>query len=536
MKHIFPLKVSLLALTALGLTPSNSPAQTPDAAGHKFMAVKDQLILLRPGTVCPGGKLAQQMEEDDGGWVRTANQMSLEGRWMQTISAGADVYVQGDKEKFDYPLVNRNGQFGRPAGAGEYNIHWFDIVCRLGWAGNIAADRRSGTECVNELLAHLNSDRYVGVFPPDQEFKGGQSAVYDCAYETYSYGEALSALLYYYKCTGEERVFKECLRAADLFCSQVGPDSASKRTTLPGAQAVPTTICDALAELYGYTGNKTYLDTAESSLQALLAREGRDKSLREDKELSGHAAAWGIVACSIAEVYRAGGSQVLRDYLNDYQEKLQPNMQPTGASSGHWEGLAGNGPYLNTETCDTFWQFLWCIRMLEITGKVEYADMAEKAFLNALPGARSKDGRVIAYFVAPNELIAARRASKTEYPARLYIECCQANAPRITPMLAERVVMATPEGGFAIPFFAPSVSSITAKSGHIVSVTLETQYPFDENVKIRTENGRCKSGFPASVAHPGLVHRGKNPHQLKRNLREPSSRVMGATAKKMEKR
>jgi DUF1680 family protein len=271
----------------------------------------------------------------------------------------------------------------------------------------------------------------------------------------------------------------------------------------------PTPICDALAQLYGYTGDKTYLDTAESSLTALLAQEAMDKSLREDKVLTGHAATWGIVACSIAEVYRASGSKVLFDYLNDYQTKLQPNMQPTGAPSGHWEDLAGNGPYVNTETCDTFWQFLWCVRMLEITGKVEYADMAEKAFLNALPGARSKDGSVIAYFFAPNELIAARRANKTEYPARLYIECCQANAPRITPMLAERVVMATPEGGFAIPFFAPSVSKVTAKNGRVVTISLETQYPFDENVNIRMKTDGAKVAFPLLLRIPGWCNGAK---------------------------
>ena len=82
------------------------------------MAVKDRLILLPPGAVCPGGRLEEQMKEDDNGWVHTANQMSLEGRWMKTINAGSDVYVQGDNAKFDYPLVNRKGSFGSPARRG----------------------------------------------------------------------------------------------------------------------------------------------------------------------------------------------------------------------------------------------------------------------------------------------------------------------------------------------------------------------------------------------------------------------------------
>lgn len=503
------LKVSVIAITLFCLISFRSPAQMNAAPVQNFMAVKDGLILLPPGTVCPGGGLERQMREDDNGWVHTANQMSLQGQWMKTISGGADVYAQGDREKFDYPLVNRRGKFGSPAGAGEYQIHWLDIVCGLGWAGNIETDRQLGTECVNEILAHLNTDGYVGIFPPEQEFRGGQAQVYDCAFETFTYGEMTSALLYYYKCTGDQRALKACLKAADLFCREVGPHGESKRTVLPGPQACPTTICDALAQLYGYTGDKKYLDTAESSLNALLAEEGRDKSLREDTVLSGHAAGWGIVACSMAEVYRANGNPALLDFLNDYQKKLQPNMQPTGAPSGHWESLAGTGPYVNTETCDTFWQFLWCVRMLEITGRVEYADMAEKAALNALPGARSKDGRVVAYFSAPNELIAARRANKTEYPARLYIECCQANAPRIMPLMAERVVMATPDGGFAIPFFAPSESEVTAKNGRPLTITQETQYPFDETVKIRLKTDGAIEAFPLLLRIPGWCNGAK---------------------------
>jgi uncharacterized protein len=508
-KHTSPLKVSTIALTVFCLIQFESPAQTNRADAPDFLAVKDKLILLPPGTVRAGGRVEQEMLEDNDGWVRTVNEMGEEGRWMQGISGGADVYAQGDKEKFDYPLVNRRGKFGSPAGAGEYHIHWLDIVTRLGWAGNIPEDRRLGTDCVNEILSHLNSDGYVGIFPAEQEFRGGQAQVYDCIFETFTYGEMISALWYYYQCTSDERVLKACLKAANLFCSQVGPASKSKRTVLPAPQACPTTICDALVKLYQFTGDKEYLETAESSLRDLLAAEAREKSLREDKVLSGHSAGWGIVACSMAEVYRANASQDLLDDLNNYQKKLQPNMQPTGAPSGHWEGLAGTGPYVNTETCDTFWQFLWCARMLEITGKIEYADMAEKACLNALPGARSKDGRVIAYFFAPNQLIAARRANKTEYPARLYIECCQANAPRLMPMLAEHLVMATPDGGFAVPFFAPSVSKLTANDGSAVTITEETQYPFDETVTIRLKTERPKERFPLLLRIPGWCNGAK---------------------------
>ena len=202
MRHIPSVKLSIIAITILCLTRFNSPAQAKDAAAKNFMAVKDRLILLPPGTVCPSGGLEKQMMEDGNGWVRTANEISLEGRWMTGSFysepgggglgdfggwlRGLDVYVQGDKEKFDYPLVNRRGSFGSPPGAGEYQIHWLDIVFRLGWAENIEEYRRLGTECVNEFLANLNSDGYVGIFPPDQEFKGAGAQVHDSAFETFT--------------------------------------------------------------------------------------------------------------------------------------------------------------------------------------------------------------------------------------------------------------------------------------------------------------------------------------------------------------
>jgi hypothetical protein len=71
------------------------------------------------------------------------------------------------------------------------------------------------------------------------------------------------------------------------------------------------------------------------------------------------------------------------------------------------------------------------------------------------------------------------------------------------PMLAERLVMATPDGGFAIPFFASSVSKVACKSGRTVTITQETQYPFDETVKIRLKRDGAKEAFPLLLRIPG---------------------------------
>jgi hypothetical protein len=103
--------------------------------------------------------------------------------------------------------------------------------------------------------------------------------------------------------------------------------------------------------------------------------------------------------------------------------------------------------------------------------------------------------------MCPNELI-AKKAYRTHYPARLYIECCQSNAPRTLPILVEHMVLATPDDGLAVAFYGSSEVKTRRKGGGEVILTQETAYPFEEEIRIAVQANPV-ARFPLLLRIPG---------------------------------
>jgi DUF1680 family protein len=431
------------------------------------------------------------MMEDAGGWVRIADAMSRAGIW--------SLYSDPEELKapFYHPYIARRGA---PV-AGEYQAHWLDAVTWLGFVGRSRECRALAGFCVEDLLAHQATDGYIGVNSPQDQFRGtGQDSD---VYEIWSYGETLNALLNYYRQTGERAVLQACAKAADLACSQAGPHDPREKDRGP-PQSVSASLATALSQLYRHTGERKYLDMAlvveEEFLRSPWTPFG--PIVREKKPLAGHTAAWGLAVLSMIELYRASGDRQWLDYaLYAHEALAKDHLQPHGAPSGMGESLAGTGPYVDTEMCDTFW-WIWCwTELLKATGEPKYADYAEKAALNALPGQRSKDGVVTAYFMSPNQL-AATQEPKTFYPARLYVECCQSNAPRALPLMAENMVLATDDGGLALAFYGSGEARRKLPNGNRVVVRQKSGYPFDESVQVSLDLAGGNALFPLLVRVP----------------------------------
>ena len=287
------------------------------------------------------------------------------------------------------------------------------------------------------------------------------------------------------------------MKAADLVCSTFGPHGPQKKP-IALSQSCYASLVTALARLYRETGDKKYLDTALATEEQFLSAPWHPygRILREKKPLVGHSAAWGLAVLSMIELYRASGDrQWLEHALYAHDSLAKEHVQPHGAPSGMGEALAGTGPHLDTELCDTFW-WIWCwTELLKATGESKYADFAEKAALNALPGQRSKDGVVTAYFMSPNQLVATQ-VQKNFYPARLYVECCQSNAPRALPLMADSAVLATPDGGLALAFYGTSETRHKLPGGGTVVLRQESGYPFDESVQISLKLSDHNASFP----------------------------------------
>ncbi|MBN2579148.1 MAG: glycoside hydrolase family 127 protein [Pirellulales bacterium] len=470
------LVVGLLGIAASDPLPAADPPPGPAAVQGKFHP-------LPPGAIKAGGWMQRQMEEDAAaGWTADRQDQSLHGDWL-----GPDY----GKKPFWQPYLDRKGT---PVD-GEYQAHWMDCVFRFGWITDLPEYRQLGKKCVDDVLDHLDPTGYLGVVPPDQRFHIKR---HDGHYEMWSYGEHLNALLQYYGYTGDDRVLQACRRAADLVCSKYGPSSKTKASPQGSWY---TSVSAALARLYRLTGDRKYLESADQFLRDF---DYTKQIFANPPAISGHSAGWPLMLTAMTEVYRCtGAADFDRAMRLAHQLTVRDHLQPHGAPSGQGEVFAGTGPYVNTELCDVFWWVWWWTEMTALTGESKFADFAERAYFNALPGHRAKDGEVMSYFMAPNQLAASQAAGRTQYPSRLEVECCQSNGPRILPIVTENMVLKTADGGLAVVYYGTSRTTARLPDGRQIQLLQETNYPFDESVEIVLKAGGEPVEFPLLLRMPG---------------------------------
>jgi DUF1680 family protein len=472
----------------------------------------DKLVLLPPGSIKPGGWMARQMREDTQGWIRTVQDMSSKGIWIAHPRGkrGDPLLVNTGREgPFYLPFHERNSA---PV-AGEYQLNWLDAVMRMGWAASLEEFRQLGGKVISDLIESADEDGYIGVETPENRLgqvvdAGNNGPMSAHFWQLWAQGLTLERLLLHYRFTGDKRSLEACRKAADLLCNNIAPQKVGGLKPETQKWCITPTI--ALAKLYMITGNKRYLDQAESILRRFTTSyKGHssmpyDRMIWESDVLEGHAAGWGIVIHAMLDLYKASGdTKWLQGMLHVHQNLMEQHVQPHGSTSGQWELFAGQGPAVCTELCDTYWWSFWWARMTALTGESIYADYAEKAFLNALPATRSKDGHTMAYFHSPNQVMANRSAGGTQYPSRLYVECCQSNGPRLLPAIAEYLVLATQDSGLAVPFYVESETQVNLVNGERLILKQETGYPFEEKVRIEINSQCDRISFPLLLRIPG---------------------------------
>src|SRR5690606_31037420 len=147
-----------------------------------------------------------------------------------------------------------------------------------------------------------------------------------------------------------------------------------------------------------------------------------------------------------------------------------------------------------------------------MTGETVWADRCEELAFNLLPAALDPSHRGIHYITAANcvqldrtEL--TRGQFQNDFPMLAYIpgahntpvayRCCTHNYGMGWPYFVEELWLATPDRGLCASMYAPSevTAHVGAGEGVEVTVTADTEYPFEETVRIRVET-------PATVEFP----------------------------------
>jgi DUF1680 family protein len=161
-----------------------------------------------------------------------------------------------------------------------------------------------------------------------------------------------------------------------------------------------------------------------------------------------------------------------------------------GFSSG--EQAQGN-PYHPgaIETCCTIAWIALSVEMLRLTAHSVVADELELSTLNSVLGLHSPNGRWVTYNTpmdgtrkaSAHDIVFQARAGSPE------LNCCSVNGARGLGMIGDWALMASGDG-LLLNWYGPSTITARLASGTAVTLTQETDYPRDNQVRLRVAPGK----------------------------------------------
>ena len=327
-------------------------------------------------------------------------------------------------------------------------------------------------------------------------------------HEMYCAGHMIEAGVAYFRATGKRKLLDVCIRMVDHMMSVFGPE---KRHWVPGHEEIEL----ALVKLFEVTGEKKYLDFAGWLLDQRgygYGSYGDDRTwpgiyyqdevpVRDLSRISGHAVRAMYLYCGMADVAAYTGDTGLIDALDRlWDHVVNRNMYITGGigQSARNEGITEDYDLPNLtaycETCASVGMVLWNWRMNQLSGDAKYADVMERAMYNgALAGISLPGDRF--FYVNPLESLGDHHRQ-----AWYGCACCPSQICRFLPSIGN-YIYGVADDALWVNLYMGNTARLKM-SGKDVTVTQETQYPWEGNVRVKlgmkgTVKGRIHLRIPA---------------------------------------
>jgi hypothetical protein len=201
--------------------------------------------------------------------------------------------------------------------------------------------------------------------------------------------------------------------------------------------------------------------------------------------------------------YALTGEDRYKEAVYEGLRSLDAYHGQVGGRFGADEHLSGAKPTQGTELCGVVEEMFSMENLTEIFGDPAFADRLELLAYNSKPGTCTPDYWGHQYDQQANQVLVsvARRHWSTNgdssnvYGVEPNFGCCTSNMHQGWPKLVSHLWMGTPDGGLAAVAYGPSEVKYRLGGTTEVSVTEETEYPFDGKIvfTIRT---------PGSAAFP----------------------------------
>ncbi|MDR1171143.1 MAG: glycoside hydrolase family 127 protein [Bacteroidales bacterium] len=382
-----------------------------------------------------------------------------------------------------------------PNGKGEYGWeevpYWLKGYANLGYILN---DEKIIAEAKIWLEAALNSQREDGYFGPWIEKRGKP--------DLWGNMIMLWCLQSYYEYSGDQRVIPFMTR---YFRWQLAlPDDLFLKDYWENSRGGDNLY--SVYWLYNITGDQWLLDLA-GKVHRNTANWRQDTGLPN----------WHNV--NIAQCFRepatwwmqSRDSADLHATYNDFWLIRRTFGQVPGGMFGGDENsrLGYIDPRQGVETCGMVEQMASDEMLLRFTGDPFWADHCEDVAFNTYPAATMPDFKSLRYITSPNMVTAD---GKNHHPGidnrgpflmmnPFSSRCCQHNHTQGWPYYAEHLWLATPDNGLAAVLFCASKVTAKVAGGTEVRIIEETDYPFDDRVRMRMEV-RGEVDFPLYVRIP----------------------------------
>ncbi len=476
MKKYFCISLSLAILLISGCGKQNI---NHNYKSNRAPLLKNAYIKLPLGTVRPAGWLKSELEDQAAG-------------------------LTGNIDDFWPDLVNSSWRGGNGE-AWERGPYFLDGLVPMAYLLN---DERLINKVKSWIEPILSSSNDTGWYGPAKNKDRWPLAV------------ANKVLMQYYEATGDKRAL-DVLTKYFRYLHDSKPDWPDKEWR--GVRAMENAVTGYW--LYRQTGEPWILETIST-----IQKYSPDWTTYYEKFPWDSAAVaenkvphnWGpegltahVVNNAMAVKYPGLWYQQSKDErfkkaaFSGIKKYDQNHGQPGGRFSGD-EHLSGKNPEQGSELCSVVEYMFSLEELYEIFGTNTLADRLELLAYNSLPGTTTPDNWAHQYDQQANQVLvsAAKRdwSSNGDY-SNIYglmpnFACCLANMHQGWPKFVESMWMATNDNGLALVTYGPSIVKAKVGNGRQVTISEETNYPFDGSVKL-TINTEKAVRFPIDLRIPG---------------------------------
>ena len=341
---------------------------------------------------------------------------------------------------------------------------------------------------------------------------GGRWKNESCSHELYNSGHLFEAAAAHFKATGKTNFLNIATKNADLLLRVFGE---GKNPGVPGHQIVET----GLIKLYQVTHKEEYLKLArhfldfrgDSTKRKLWGPYNQDhKPVIDQEEAVGHAVRAPYMYAGMTDIAALYKDE---DYTkavdNIWDNIVNKKLYLTGGIGALHEGEAFGKNYelpnltAYNETCAAIANVYWNYRMFLLHGDSKYMDVLERSLYNGVISGVGLDGKTFFY---PNPLECDLHfkfnsgGSLTREPW-FDCSCCPTNLCRFMPSVPG-YIYAQEKNNLYVNLFVTSTSTIQIDKSHPVTISQETQYPWDGKVTI-TLSPEKTSPFTLRLRIPG---------------------------------